>query len=159
MEFSFGLVNRALNSAGFAALRATSGGKNGGNCEAFDLLGCGFGGARSVFRSPAAGQSRWQWAGALRYTMRMSSLLLHDIGLDPAVAKAMQKKARDEGKTPPEYVRSLIERDLLADRSLDEILKTIRDDFRRSGVTEEELDAIVERARGAGHSKRRRTSR
>lgn len=91
--------------------------------------------------------------------MRMSSLLLHEIGLKPAVAKAMQKKARDEGKTAPEYVRSLIERDLLADRSFDQILKPIRDDFRRSGVTEEELDAIVERARNAGHAKGRRTGR
>jgi hypothetical protein len=89
----------------------------------------------------------------------MSPLLLHEIGLKPAVAKAAERKARDEGKTPPEYVRSLIERDLLADRSFDEILKPVRDDLRRSGVTEDELDMIVERARGAGDSKGRRTRR
>ena len=39
----------------------------------------------------------------------------------------------------------LIERDLLADGTFDEILKPVRDDFRKSGINEAELDAIVER--------------
>jgi hypothetical protein len=88
---------------------------------------------------------------ALCYTISMSSLLLQEIGLKPALAKAVEKKAKDEGKTPPEYVRSLIERDMLADRSFDEILKPIRADFHKSGVGEDQLDQIVERARSAAH--------
>lgn len=88
------------------------------------------------------------------YTVGMSSLLLLEIGLKPALAKAVEKKAKDEGKTPPEYVRSLIERDMLADRSFDEILKPIRADFRKSGISEAQLDQIAERARNAA---RRRT--
>ena len=89
----------------------------------------------------------------------MSSLLLQEIGLKPALAKAVEKKAKDEGKTPPEYVRSLIERDMLAERSFDEILKPIRGDFRKGGVSEEQLDQIVERARSAAHRRTRGAGR
>ena len=86
----------------------------------------------------------------------MSALLLQELGLKPALAKAVERKARHEGKTAPEYVRSLIERDLLADKTFDEILKPVRSDFRKSGITEDELDRMVERARGASP---RRTQR
>jgi hypothetical protein len=77
----------------------------------------------------------------------MSSLSFHDIGLRPAQLKAVEKKAKHAGTTAPQYVRLLIERDLLADRPFDEILLPIRQDFRRSGITEKELEKIVERAR------------
>lgn len=77
----------------------------------------------------------------------MTPLLLQEIGLKPAHLKALQRKARDAGKTAPEYVRSLIERDLLSDKSIDEILRPVRKDFQKAGVTESQLDAIVERAR------------
>ena len=79
----------------------------------------------------------------------MTSLALQDIGLKPALLKAVEKKARHEGKSAPEYVRALIERDLLADKSFDEILRPIRADFRKSGVSEDELEAIVKRGRTA----------
>jgi len=74
---------------------------------------------------------------------------LQDIGLAPAQLKAVEKKAKYAGKTAPEYVRSLVERDLLADKSFDEILRPVRDDFRKSGTTERQLDEIVDRARHA----------
>jgi hypothetical protein len=77
----------------------------------------------------------------------MSSITLNDIGLRPALRKAAEKKARQQGKTPPEYVRSLIERDLLASKSFDEILKPVRQRFKKSGGTQGELDAVVTRAR------------
>lgn len=78
----------------------------------------------------------------------MTAVLLQELGLKPALAKAVEKKARHEGKTAPEYVRSLIERDLLADRSFDDILRPVRSDFRRNAISEGTLDQIIERARG-----------
>lgn len=38
---------------------------------------------------------------------------------------------------------ALIEQDLLAEKSFDELLHPIRRDFQKSGVTEAKLDAIV----------------
>lgn len=83
----------------------------------------------------------------------MSSQSLEAIGVRGALLRALERKARNEGKTPREYIRLLIERDLLADKSFDEILGPIRDDFRRSGITEEQLDELVERARNASRPK------
>jgi hypothetical protein len=77
----------------------------------------------------------------------MSSISLQDIGLKPSLLRAAERKVRQEGKTPPQYLRSLIERDLLASKSFDEILKPIRQGFKKSGMTEDELDALVTRAR------------
>lgn len=81
------------------------------------------------------------------------------LGLRPTQLKALDKKARRTGKTSPEYVRWLIERDLLVDKSFDEILAPIREDFRRSGITEDELDRMVDRARGGIKRKRRAARR
>lgn len=79
----------------------------------------------------------------------MSTLSLQDLGLRPAVLRAVEEKATRAGKTTPEYVRALVERDLLADQPFDEILRPVREDFRKSGVTEEDLDRVIERARKA----------
>lgn len=89
----------------------------------------------------------------------MSSLSLHDIGLKPAILRAVEKKARGVGKTTPEYVRALIERDLLADKSFDEILRPVREDVGKQGMTEEQVDQIVKRARAATAPKLRRVRR
>jgi hypothetical protein len=87
----------------------------------------------------------------------MSSPSLQAIGLRGSLLKAIERKARREGRTAREYVRLLIERDLLAEKTFDEILKPVRDDFRKSGVTEDQLDGIVKRARRAAAGNARRT--
>ena len=89
----------------------------------------------------------------------MTTLHLQDIGLKPAQFRQIARKAKDLGKTPPEYVRSLIERELLAEKTFDEILRPVREDFRKSGMTEEELDQLVEEARRATARKARRSRR
>lgn len=89
----------------------------------------------------------------------MSSLSFQDLGLNAAVLRAVKKKALKEGKTAPEYLRWLIERDLLANETFDEILEPIRADFRKARVTEDELDQIVDRARSAARRKKSRTRR
>jgi hypothetical protein len=85
----------------------------------------------------------------------MTSLSLRDIRLKPAVLKAVERKARDAGTTAPEYLRGLIERALLAEQSFDEILRPIREDIARRGITPDQLDDIVERAREATHARSR----
>ena len=87
----------------------------------------------------------------------MSSLSFQDLKLRPAQWRAVEKRARNAGKTPPEYVRSLIERELLAGKSFDDMLRPIRDDFRRSGITPDQLDQIVRRARRISRGKSRKT--
>lgn len=85
----------------------------------------------------------------------MSQLTIQEIGLRPAQLRAVERKARHLGQSASQYVRGLIERDLLAGRSFDEILRPVRDDVARAGVTESQLDRIVDRARGAGPRKKR----
>jgi hypothetical protein len=88
----------------------------------------------------------------------MTTTLLQNIGLRPSQWKAVEKKARDAGKTTREYVRQVIERDLLADKSFAEMLRPVRDDVRKSGISEDQLEDIVREARMA-HPKRRRARR
>ena len=89
----------------------------------------------------------------------MPSARLADLHLAPALLRAVEKKARRQGKTAGEYVRALIERDVLADKSFDEILAPVRADFRKSGVTPLELDRIVEHARSAARPLSKRPSK
>ena len=81
------------------------------------------------------------------YTPGMSTASLADIGLAPAQLRAVERKARRAGTTARDYVRALVERDLVSGQSFDEILRPVRADFRRSGVTEAQLDRLVDRAR------------
>jgi hypothetical protein len=77
----------------------------------------------------------------------MGSASLPDLGLAPAVLKAIERKARRAGTTARDYVRALVERDLLAEQFFDDILRPVRADFRANGVSEKQLDALVRRAR------------
>jgi hypothetical protein len=83
-------------------------------------------------------------------------LLLKEIGLARSQLKAVEKKVKRSGQTEPEYLRQLVERDLLEDQSIDEILRPIREDVRKKGLTEDDVDEIVERARNATSTTRRR---
>jgi hypothetical protein len=89
----------------------------------------------------------------------MSSLSFQDIGLKPTQMKAIARRARKEGKTSSEYVRSLVERDLLAGGSFDEVLRPIREGFKKARVTEEQLDTLVTEARKNLVTRSRRKSR
>jgi hypothetical protein len=89
----------------------------------------------------------------------MTSVSFQDIGLRPAQVRAVEKRAKQEGKSPSEYLRFLVERDLLADGSFDEILRPIRAGFKKSGITEDELDVLVRRARKEIHVRPKRKVR
>jgi hypothetical protein len=66
------------------------------------------------------------------------------------------KKARELGKTPQTFIESLID---AASLTFDDILAPVREGFAESGITEEELDAAVTKARKAIHARNRRKSR
>jgi len=57
-------------------------------------------------------------------------------------------RARSNGQDASQYVHGLLERDLTAP-TLDEVLQPLRDQVEKSGMSEEELDALVEQARDA----------
>jgi hypothetical protein len=89
----------------------------------------------------------------------MTASTLQTLGLKPATLRAVERNAKRSGKTTPQYVRYLIERGVLADQSFDEILRPIRADVKKKGLTEEQVDQIVGRARRATSRRRRKTSR
>ena len=75
--------------------------------------------------------------------------------LDKRHFLTVAEKARELGKTPQTYIESLIDAAAL---TFDEILLPVRKGFAGSGVTEEELDTAVRRARKAIHTRHRRKS-
>jgi hypothetical protein len=81
---------------------------------------------------------------------------LAEVQLSPKTVRAIRTKAKRARQTPAEYIKFLIERDMLADRTFDEILRPIRKDVQASGLTPDKLDAIVDRARRRYHSTKQR---
>ena len=65
---------------------------------------------------------------------------------------ALVAKAKRLGLSPARYVKQLVEEDLAIDAdaqslTLAEIMAPVREEFRESGMTEEELEVIVDVAR------------
>lgn len=61
----------------------------------------------------------------------------------------LEETAKNKGKDVAEYVGDLIEKDIDRRRTLDEILAPLRKDFAESGMTEDDLDALIESERQA----------
>ena len=59
----------------------------------------------------------------------------------------LEERAKVDGKDVAEYVESLIEQDIDKRKTLDEILAPVRRNFAESGVTEDELDELIETER------------
>ena len=70
-----------------------------------------------------------------------TAIILDERHFETALAKA-----RELGTTPEAYVQSLID---AATLTFDDILAPVRESFRQSGATEDELDAAVTEARKA----------
>jgi hypothetical protein len=83
-----------------------------------------------------------------------SSIELRD--LPPDLLSELDQRARGKGMDRQSYVLRLIERDLLDQgKTFDEILAPIRDDFRATGMTEQELEAFVDAEVAAARKERR----
>lgn len=78
----------------------------------------------------------------------MQTATLEIKGLPFEMLTAAGAKARELGKSVDDYVRELIEDDLmLSGSSFDEILAPIRKEVAESGITDEELDGLFMEAR------------
>ena len=75
------------------------------------------------------------------------------VTLDRKHFNAAVKRAQKLGTSTDAYIEKLIDADAL---SFDELLAPVREKFRASGVTEDELDAVVNSARKAIARKRPR---
>ena len=89
----------------------------------------------------------------------MSTLSFPNIGLNRSQVRAAARRAKQEGKTPAEYLRSLVERDLVAGGSFDQVLRPFRDAFAKSGMSEAQLDIAVTAARRDLATRRRKGRR
>ncbi len=65
------------------------------------------------------------------------------------IGAVLEEKARNQGKDVAEYVENLIEKDIDHRKTLDEILPPLRKDFAESGMTEDDLDELIESERQA----------
>jgi len=81
--------------------------------------------------------------------MNVQTVTLEIPGIQLETLNALNAKSGRVGKTVEEYLRSLIEADVLSDKPFSEILEPIRQSFDQSGLSEEELDALFENAREA----------
>ncbi len=68
-------------------------------------------------------------------------------GLPLGTITALEELVRSRGKSIEDYLRDLIQTDILSERPFSEILEPIRRSFDESGMREEELDALFEEAR------------
>lgn len=75
-------------------------------------------------------------------------------GLPVGTTTALEKLGRNNGKTAEEYARMVLEATILAQQPFREILAPMRQGFDESGMTEDDLDALVEKAREDFHRER-----
>lgn len=75
-------------------------------------------------------------------------------GLPEGTREAIRELSQSKGKSADEYLRTLIEAEILSQQTFAEILAPIREGFRKSGMTEEQLDALFEEARQKVHQEK-----
>jgi hypothetical protein len=68
-------------------------------------------------------------------------------GLSPSVIEAVENRAKEIGATAEDYVRYLIEEDLASTLSMRVLFAPVREQIRQSGISETELDELLEEAR------------
>jgi hypothetical protein len=65
------------------------------------------------------------------------------------IGAILEQKAKNQGKDVVQYVETLIEKDIDERKTLDEILAPIRKNFADSGMSEDDLDELIESERQA----------
>ena len=69
------------------------------------------------------------------------------ISIPAEMQEKLQQRAVASGQNVEAYVEKLIEKALSGPPSIDELLAPVRKEFAESGMTEDELDALIEEAR------------
>ncbi len=68
-------------------------------------------------------------------------------GLPPSMIEAVENRAKEIGATAEDYVKYLIEEDLASTLSMRVLFAPVREQIRKSGVSETELNELLEEAR------------
>jgi hypothetical protein len=64
--------------------------------------------------------------------------------LSPEEEKKLLERATESGQDVASYVQRLVQHDIKQPPSLGELLAPIHEDFRQSGMSEQELDTLLE---------------
>jgi len=75
--------------------------------------------------------------------------------LEPEVESALENRARAEGCDVKDYLEKLVEKEINRERTFDEILAPFRAAVERSGISDEDLDTLVRKARKEVSKERR----
>ncbi|MEK6300765.1 MAG: hypothetical protein AABO41_08600 [Acidobacteriota bacterium] len=75
-------------------------------------------------------------------------------GLPVGTMRALEELARENDQTAEDYARMVLEAKILAQKPFREILAPVREGFQESGITDDELAALVEKAREDFHRER-----
>lgn len=86
--------------------------------------------------------------------MSLQTETLEISGLLSGTRRVLAHLGRSNGQTAEEYVQMVLEAKFLAQQPFREILAPLRQDFAESGMTDAELDALVEQAREDFHRER-----
>ncbi|MGI8641514.1 MAG: hypothetical protein ACR2MG_16410 [Pyrinomonadaceae bacterium] len=78
------------------------------------------------------------------------------LGLSEAVVEAVNERAKEVGTTTEEYVRYLIEQDIASPLNVRVLYAPVREQIKASGISEEDLDALLEEAREEVYQKSRK---
>lgn len=71
------------------------------------------------------------------------------VELKPEVEEALKKKAAAKGSAVDTYVRQLIEKDIGPGPTYEEVMAPLWKDFEESGMTDDELNELIEKERQA----------
>lgn len=81
------------------------------------------------------------------------------INLQPETQEKLRQRALDSGRDVTEYVEKLIEKDLSAPMSLRDLYAPVRQQIKESGISEGELDSLLEEARDEAYRERQTKAR
>ena len=76
------------------------------------------------------------------------------ISIPPDVQDRLRQRAVESGQDVAGYVETLIERDLSSSMSLRDLYAPVRRQIEQSGMSESELDALIEEAREEAYQER-----
>jgi hypothetical protein len=76
------------------------------------------------------------------------------INIRPEIQEKLRQRAMDSGRDVTEYLEKLIEKDLSAPVSLRDLYAPVREQIKESGISEDELDTLLEEARDEAYRER-----
>jgi hypothetical protein len=91
-------------------------------------------------------------------TMSIKTETIEITGVSQRTKEALNQIARENGKSLEEYARTVLEAKLLSHKPLREFFAPVREEFVKSGITEDEFDSLIEQGREAFNKDKRRAN-